>query len=78
MKAMCNELVPSSLTHWVCLITSCSSIRKEGESLLSIQPACALHYLVDLWHVSIGHFLFQTEASSTCFLVPCMGAIAHL
>ncbi|XP_035749759.1 probable C-mannosyltransferase DPY19L4 isoform X5 [Egretta garzetta] len=30
MKAMCDELVPFSLTHWVCLITSCSSIRKEG------------------------------------------------
>ncbi|XP_076185515.1 putative C-mannosyltransferase DPY19L4 isoform X5 [Aptenodytes patagonicus] len=30
MKVMCDELVPFSLTHWVCLITSCSSIRKEG------------------------------------------------
>lgn len=43
MKVMCDELVPFSLTHWVCLITSCSSIRKEGESLLSVQPVCALH-----------------------------------
>lgn len=70
--------VPFSLTHWVCLISSCSSCRKEVESLLSVQPVCRLHQLVDLWHVPVGNPLFQTEACSTCFFVPCMGTIAHL